>query len=106
MPDVLYNTSVSLTTSASTSPTLRVGQYAEGVIIIPTGSSITDLTFYASHDDSTYVPLYDASKTAVAQTTLTAGRAYEIPSAAMSCHYLRVVANAAGTVHLTLKEAS
>lgn len=97
-PEVGYK-SYSLTTSEGTSPAIKF-QSRGGQIQIPSGSSITSLTWYTSEkSDGTFLPAYieDGSE-AVAQSGLLAGRSYPIPAALFGAPWIKAVANAAGAV--------
>jgi len=86
-----------------TTPAISFGDAAGGLIIIPTGSSITSLTFYGSDTAAgTYVQIYDSANAAVSRTVAEA-RAYALPDECFAVRWLKIVANAAGAVKLTLK---
>ena len=77
----------------------QAGSFAGGIISIPTGSTLTSLTFYHSDtEDGTYLPLHDSSGTA---TTLTcaADKSYVQPQDCNSAVHLKVIGNAAGTIN-------
>lgn len=95
----------SLTTSLTTTPAIEFGSDAGGVIIIPTGSSITALEWYVAEKvDGTYVRLYKADNSAVADpATVAAARAYPFPDEAFGAKYLKIVVDAAGTVKIQRK---
>jgi hypothetical protein len=77
-------------------------EFTSGMVVIGTG--ITSLTWYvAPVAGGTYVPAYDYAGAAVAQTSLTAARAYPIPLALIGNVALKAVANAEGTIDVTLK---
>ncbi len=94
---------LALTTSDTTTPELLYGHAAGGTIFIPAASSITTLTYYAAKDPGgTYLPLQTSAGVAVTQT-VAAGRAYDMPAACYGCRGLKIKANAAGTVQISLK---
>lgn len=64
-----------------------------------TGATTTSLTWYSSHEDVTasYVAAYSEANAAVTVTVATARR-YPIPAALAGAHYIRAVANNAGTL--------
>ncbi len=97
------NQDVALTTSAATTPEISISIFGSGQIHIPTGSSITSLTYYtAPNSGGTYLPAQDASGSAVTQT-VAATKSYPIPAILFGAAQIRIVANAAGTVSLSLK---
>lgn len=100
-------TSLSLNTATGTTAKLPYGVYSGGTIMIPNGSSITSLTYYAyDNDNGTYHALYDTTVTtpvAVVQAGLAADRAYPIRDEAYGVRTLVLVADAAGTVQVDLK---
>lgn len=76
--------------------------FAGGMIFIPTGSSVTSLTFYAAFEKGgDYHALYDHDGDAVA-LTVAAGRAYPFPVATYGAFGLKLVSNADGVVNLNL----
>jgi hypothetical protein len=94
---------LALTTSTTTTAQLAYGAYSGGTIHVPTGSSITTLTYYAyDHEAAAYSALYDADGVAVTQT-VAATNAYPILDSAYGVRTLVLVANAAGTVNVDLK---
>ena len=95
--------SISLTTSEATTPEIVFANAAGAAVFIPTGSSITTLTYYAAPAyGGTYLPLHDSTGAAVTQT-VAAAKAYDVPAACFGCGALRIKANAAGSVELSLK---
>ena len=95
---------LSLTTSVLTTGEIIFQGMRSGVVNIPTGSSITSLTYHgATTSGGTYLPLYDSAKNALTQTTLTAGRAYQMPTAVAGVAFLKIVVDAAGTVGISIK---
>lgn len=94
---------VSLTTSATTTPEIPFEDCAGGAVFVPTGSTITLLTYHAApKTGGTYLPLYDKDGNAVTQT-VAAARAYPLPVACYGAGALRIVANNAGAVTLNKK---
>lgn len=92
---------LSLTTSVGTTPEIKTGCHAAGTVYIPSGSTITTLTFHtAPTEGGTYLPLYSG---AVAVTlTVTAGRAYPLPSGVYGTPFTKIVADAAGAISIAL----
>lgn len=99
--------SVSVTTSATTTPAISFSEFAGGTLYIPTGSSITSLTFHASpHVGGTFYPAYDdssMSSPAAIVLTVAANRCYPIPSSLFGSGAFKMVSDAAGTVYLSMK---
>lgn len=94
---------LSLNTAVGTTDELDMRSAAGGTVQIPSGSSITSLTYYAATEPGgTYSALYTDSGTAVTQT-VAADRVYDMPSAVAACGAVKIVANAAGAVKVTLK---
>ncbi len=94
---------VALTTSAGTTPAIDIARFASGEILIPTGSTITTLTYHVVNISSgTYTPAYDSAGNAVTQTVQQT-RAYPIPSAVFGASGIKIVADAAGSVSYCLK---
>lgn len=92
-----------LTTSASTTPEISIEYYGSGQIYVPTGSSITTLTYHVAEKiGGTYLPAQDATGTAVTQT-VGAAKAYPIPAILFGAVAMRIVANAAGNVIVNVK---
>lgn len=94
--------SLAITASSSTAAQLVFSSYAGGMVHVPSGSSITSLTWYGSDDGTTYYAIQDGAGTAVV-TTVAAGQAAPIPTACFAAAYLKAVGNTTGTVHITLK---
>lgn len=97
MPDITVATAV------ANSQTIGYGPFASGMVHVPTGSSITTLTWHASVDDSTYEAAEDSASAAVTQA-VAGGQAHPIPAALAGAKYIRATANAAGTIGVTLKD--
>jgi hypothetical protein len=75
--------------------------FAQGQVIV--GAGIGTLTWYAAvEEDGTFAPAYDADGAAIVQT-VTAGRAYPIPADLAGALILKVVADVAGTIDVSLK---
>lgn len=93
---------VAITTSAATTGEISIGDFVQGEIFIPTGSSITTLTYYVAPNSSgTYIAAQDGSG-AITQT-VAAAKAYQMPSALFGAAMIRIVGNAAGTVTINIK---
>lgn len=91
---------VALTTSATTTPEINKSNYSRGVVFVPTGETMVTLTFHAAPSlGGTYLPLHTIAGVASTQT-VAGGKAYQLPAEVCAAPYLRVVANAAGSVIL------
>lgn len=108
---------LSLNTAIGTTPEIPFEAFSGGTIHIPTGSSITTLTWYtapfqtgrpqnapglSASQTQTFQPAKDSSGTAVTQT-VTAANSFPIPTALFGAGSLKCVVNAAGTVDICLK---
>lgn len=88
-------------TTASGSTAIPFGDFAGGHVYIPNGSSITTLTMHASADGVTYYEVYSAG--AALSVTVAADKSADFPDGVFGARFLKLVANAAGTVYVTLK---
>lgn len=105
MLDRLSNTFLSVTvdTTSGASEEILCGSYAGGIVFVPSGSSITTITWYvAEKPGGTYLVLLDDSGGSIVQT-VAAGYAYALPAALFGARAAKAVGNAAGSVALTLK---
>jgi len=94
-------TSVTVSDDKDNSTSLVFKGFTTGVILIPSGSSLTSITYWVSSTEGgTYVQLY-AGGTAVS-TTVAASRAYALDSAIEGAAFLKLQGNAAGTADLHL----
>jgi len=76
---------------------------AGGRFHVPTGSSITSITWYdAPESGGTFLPSYDEFGAAITQT-VAAGQSYEIPVALAGARVLKAVGDADGTIVIILK---
>ena len=72
-------------------------------MLIPSGSSITSLTFYgARQPGGTHVAIQDASGSPVT-LSVAAGNGYPLPDACFGYGAIKLVADAAGDVEISLK---
>lgn len=94
--------SVAVGTAVANSDEISYGEFSAGEVFVPTGSSITTLTWHVAQTaGGTYLAAYNASG-AIAQT-VAAGRAYPIPSDLAGARFLKGTGNAAGSIGLSLK---
>lgn len=76
---------------------------AGGRFHVPTGSSITSITWYdATTSGGTFRASYDEYGSAVTQT-VSAAKSYAIPAALAGAAFLKAVGDADGTIDVTLK---
>lgn len=93
--------SLSIDSTLADSPVITFKGYTKAIIAIPSGSSITSLTYYvAPKSDGTYVQLYNSG--GAVSTTVAADRAYQLPSELEGIGFLKIVPNADGNVDLHL----
>ena len=93
---------ISITASATTSPVIRMGDAAGGLIHVISGS-VASITFYTCHTESgTYIAVYDSTNTIVSRTVGTS-RVYAIPDELFGAEFLRIVGDATGVIRVTLK---
>ena len=93
----------SLTTSIVTTEAIPIANATIGTIGVPTGSSLTTLTYWVSHDGVTYIPLWMVDNSLAVAQTVSQTKSYPIRSEAMGAKWLKIVSNAAGDVYLSLK---
>ena len=92
-----------LNTAVGTTPELDWSGVTQATVFIPTGSTITSLTYHAApKPGGTYLPLQTDAGVAVVQT-VAATKAYDTPAALKGCGAVKIVANAAGAVEISLK---
>lgn len=95
--------SVALVANIADSTAISTGDFEFGMVFIPTGSSITTLTWHTSTTLSgTYLAANNASG-AITQT-VSDGKAYPIPADLAGARFLKITGNAAGIVGVTLKD--
>ena len=76
-----------------------MGTFCGGTFSVPSGSSLTSLTFYCSDEkDNTYQAFYDAANAAVTMT-VAADRVYVLPTAVNSASWVKIVGNAEAPIH-------
>ncbi len=95
--------SVTVDTAVADSQEILYSEYTSGEVHVPTGSSITTLTWHVAPEaGGTYLPAQDYDGAAVTQTVAQT-KAYPIPLSLIGSVALKIVGNAAGTVDLSLK---
>ncbi len=87
-----------------TSPKFNWSDYAGGRVYIPSGATMTTLTFYdAPSYDGTYLATYNEDNEAETMT-VAAGRSYPLPAKLFAAGGLQIRANAAEAVIVSLKD--
>lgn len=97
---------VLVNTAESTTAKVRFEGAAGARVYIPSGSTITELTFYdAPKFTGDFLASYDdaATPVEVKLTGLSAGRSYPVPAKMYGAGAIKMVGNAAGTVYLSRK---
>jgi hypothetical protein len=97
--------SFAITSSAATTEAIFFGDFASGRIYVPSGSSLTSLTFYdAPSMSGTFLASYDdAASPAAISLSVSAGNSYPIPAKLYGSGAIKMVGNTAGTVYLSRK---
>ena len=94
---------VALTTDLTTTAEIDLTAVAGGCVLVPDGSSIGSLTYYgAIAPGGDYVAIQDGLGDAVTQT-VAAGEGFPLPDACSGYGALKLVADADGSVDLSLK---
>lgn len=93
-------------TAVGNSGVINYGDFEKGMVLVPSGSSLTTLTWHTSETEGgTYVPAYSSAAVPAAVTqTVSAGKSYPIPSDLNGARFLKITGNAAGVVGVTLKD--
>ena len=100
---IAVDMSVAVATSVDDSKEIIFEDWGGGRVYIPSGSSITSLTWYdAPEPGGTYHAANDEDSVALVQT-VEAGKSYEIPVSLAGAGALKIVGDATGTVTVTLK---
>jgi hypothetical protein len=97
--------SKTLDSTLADTPALEIGSMLYGMITIPTGSTISALTWFVSDAvDGTYVQVYKVDDSAACTpSTVAAARAYPFPTEVYGAKFLKIVPNADGAVKIHLK---
>jgi hypothetical protein len=96
------NNEITVGTTVADSDAIQYQNYAGGQVFVPTGSSITSLTWYSSYDGITYTAIYDGGGTSVT-TTIVAAENCPIPDECFACPFLKAIDAAGGTIVVSLK---
>jgi hypothetical protein len=93
--------SLTVSDAHATSDAIVFKGFTKGVVLVPSGSSITAITYWiSSSEDGTYTQLYNAGS--AISTTVAASRVFALASAIEGAAYLKLQGDAAGTVDLHL----
>lgn len=109
--DNVAKQTVAVTNDAATTGEINFLGMAGGEIFVPSGSSLTSLTFHGAPElGGTFLPLQNspdlaASPAAAIAVALAvgAGKAYPIPAECFGCAALKMVGNTSGNVDVFLK---
>ncbi len=94
---------IAVTTDLTTTQEIDLTAVAGGCVLIPEGSSISTLAYYGATElGGDYVAIQDGLGSAVTQA-VAAGQGFPLPDACSGYGALKLVANAAGTVDVSLK---
>lgn len=95
--------SVDVGTVTGQSTVINYGDFESGMVHIPTGSSLTTLTWnVSSSEGGTYIPARNADG-AITQT-VSGGNAYPIPSDLRGARFLKITGDGDEIVSVTLKD--
>ncbi len=95
--------SIVVDTAVGDSNAINYSDFERGMVSVPTGSSLTTLTWHVSGSESgTFLPARNAAG-AITQT-VSGGNAYPIPSDLQGARFLKITGNADGVVGVTLKD--
>jgi hypothetical protein len=83
---------------------IEYGDFASGVVHVPTNSSIASLTWFVSTKiNDEYVEARNSDGTGLVQV-VTGGQAYPIPIALNGARFLKIFGDEEGVVSVTLKD--
>jgi hypothetical protein len=96
---------VTISASAPASSTaIPYGEFSQGQIFVPSGSSLTTLTWHVYDPQAgAWVAAYAADGTTAVTSTVAASRAVPIPASLAGASMIAAVGNAAGTVNVEVK---
>jgi hypothetical protein len=95
-------TKVAVGTVVADSAKIPFGNHSGGQVYVPSGSTITTITWYGSHDGVTFTEIQDGSNNAIV-SLISASLNCAIPAACFACAFLKAVGDAAGTIDISLK---
>ena len=94
---------VSVASAVSNSGIIDYSGWAGGMVYVPSGSSITELTWYASlSEGETFYPVQDGFGNSVT-SSVSGGMSCFIPAECYGAICLKVSGNSSGIVHVSLK---
>ena len=103
---------VAVTTAIGTTGEIPYSEYAGGMFSVPNGETAVTMTWWTSHDGVTYEAAQHSvdehvtpiTYVATAQT-VSADKSYPIPAELVGANFLKIVGNAAATLHFSLKSS-
>jgi hypothetical protein len=94
---------VAVTTSVTTTAEIDLTAVAGGCVLVPAGAAISALAYYGAREPgAAYVAIQDSSGSPVTQS-VAGGKGYPLPDACFGYGAVKLVADAAGSVELSLK---
>jgi hypothetical protein len=94
---------VAVTTSVTTTAEIDFVSVAGGCVIVPAGAAISTLAYYGAREPgAAFVAIQDSTGSPVTQS-VAAGKGYPLPDACFGYGALKLVADAAGSIDLSLK---
>lgn len=98
-----WDQTAAITDAIGTTAEIDYSEAICGGIGVPTGSSITSLTWYGARTaGGTYYPAYDKNGVAIVQT-VAAARGYQFHEDLAGWRFLKAVGDVAGSIELSLK---
>jgi len=98
-PQNMLLSSVTISDDKDNSTSIVFSGFRKGIINVPSGSSITAITYWvANSEDGTYQQLYSGGS--AVSTTVAHSKSYALDSAIEGAAFLKLQANAAGTAAL------
>jgi len=92
---------VSAGESLATSEGIQYENFGAGHFRVTSDGTVGTLTWYSSHDGTTYVPAHNSTD-AITQS-VTKNQSYPIPSDLSGAMWIKVVADVASTLNVVLK---
>jgi len=93
--------SITVSDDKDNSTALVFKGFTKAIVLVPSGSSITAITYWVSStEDGTYTQMYSGGS--AISTTVAASRVFALASAIEGAAYLKLQGDAAGTVDLHL----
>lgn len=95
-------TPVTIGTTLAASDAIQIDDAVIGEVENPSGSSITQLTWYTSMDNTTYCLAADVGTSGV--TSLAAGNAMQLPVQLVGAGFVKAIGDNAGKIRVNLKD--